>query len=150
VLSLSPHPSRPFALSTPNACLPCALPAHRQALSQAIEMFRRIEPSGFEPSCLAIPRHFGIEQLGLRRHARWGPLPRMAPSRDTHGRWKFGGKLNDLQTEATEACLESFDKHRGGVLSLFCGVGRMSLTLISSTCRSRGLPLARSLFVLDI
>jgi superfamily II DNA or RNA helicase len=65
-------------------------------------------------------------------------------------RWSFAGELNDLQKEATGACMDSFDKHRGGILSLYCGAGKTVCALyLAATLGRKTLVVVAKSFLCD-
>ena len=93
-------------------------------------MYRHVDMSH-----IAIPRHFGVENFGLPHSVHWTSLDRWCPSAPTAAEgagvtrsgnlpWRFSGVLNELQIRAVQACMDAFDRHRGCILSLFCGGGK--------------------------
>jgi len=112
-------------------------------------------------NALAIPRHFGVERFGLPHHTEWKPLsragiankepmPTESAAAARSDRWKFNGTLNDMQKKATEACMDSFDKHRGGILSLYCGAGKTVCALhLAATLRRKTLVVVGKSFLCD-
>jgi superfamily II DNA or RNA helicase len=65
-------------------------------------------------------------------------------------RWQFAGMLNDLQKRATGACMDSFDRHRGGILSLYCGAGKTVCALyLAAAMRRKTLVVVAKSFLCD-
>ena len=125
------------------------------AAHQAVEMWRSAGDQ------LSVPRHFGVERFRLPHGTVWAPLPRTldnscgSGSSDGTGltsmaRWRFHGHLNALQVKAFDACMDSFDRHRGGILSLFCGAGKTVCALaLAAALRRKTLVIVGKTFLCD-
>ena len=125
------------------------------AAHEAVEMWRCAGDR------LSIPRHFGVEMFRLPHGTVWAPLPRTlhngcgSGSSDGTGftsmaRWRFHGNLNALQVKAFDACMDSFDRHRGGILSLFCGAGKTVCALaLAAALRRKTLVIVGKTFLCD-
>jgi len=81
----------------------------------SFELFREL---GDE---LIVPRYYGIKKFGNVGLETFEGRPKIGI--------KFKGRLREYQEEVAKSALNVFEKQGGGIMSLYCGAGKTTLTL---------------------